>query len=369
MKTLKHSMLRFCLGAALLFFQQTTQSQSNMVLLVNAPGLSTGQAYFTTNINDMTVDFYWNQLQILAGGFEVWAIGPNSSRVTVGDYPDAGRAGFSGGAPGIDVNGKGYGCNIVCGGFHIHELETDDCGRPTRLWMTVTQHCECGTTFAIGEIRYHSQMAPPFPMTPSVLRVPEDYPTIQSAIDVASPLVQDTVLVTNGIYYENLDFEGKAVIVTSVNGPSATVIDGDQSGPVASFDKLESSNSVLQGFTLQNGYGWLGSGIAMEYSSPSIIGNIIQNNAQLWFYGAASGVDGGSPVIVGNLIRNNSCDLGGIIDFIGSSSPFIANNVIVNNSGTAINMSLTSPDNPIVINNTIVSNSIGISLGGAIFFL
>jgi hypothetical protein len=40
-----------------------------------------------------------------------------------------------------------------------------------------------------------------------IIRVPADYPTIQEGIAAASN--GDTVLVEDGLYYENIDFLGK----------------------------------------------------------------------------------------------------------------------------------------------------------------
>ena len=58
-------------------------------------------------------------------------------------------------------------------------------------------------------------------LTPSLglsdtLYVPDDYLTIQEAIDAA--VNGDTVLVAPGTYAENIDFKGKAITVTSEQG-------------------------------------------------------------------------------------------------------------------------------------------------------
>src|SRR6516162_4154020 len=67
----------------------------------------------------------------------------------------------------------------------------------------------------------------------SQLLVPAGYSTIQSAIDAAS--AGDTVLVSPGTFYENLDFKGKAITVASAAGPQVTIIDGGLAGAVVNF--------------------------------------------------------------------------------------------------------------------------------------
>jgi serine protease len=59
------------------------------------------------------------------------------------------------------------------------------------------------------------------------IRVPADQPTIQAAINAANN--GDTVLVSDGTYKENINFNGKAIRVTSVNGATTTIIDGGRS--------------------------------------------------------------------------------------------------------------------------------------------
>ena len=65
------------------------------------------------------------------------------------------------------------------------------------------------------------------------IHVPADQPTIQAAINAASN--GDTVLVSPGTYFENINFIGKAITVKSASGPAVTIIDGSNSGPVATF--------------------------------------------------------------------------------------------------------------------------------------
>ncbi len=180
----------------------------------------------------------------------------------------------------------------------------------------------------------------------NTINVPADQPTIQGAINAANN--GDTVLVAPGTYYENINFNGKAVTVTSSGGPSVTIIDGGQNGSVVTFDSGETMSSGLNGVAIQNGYASYngsydsgrGGGIQIMNSSPTVTGNVISNNSALCGMGIY--IDGGSPVIKNNTISNNTqpsndggCGGGGI-EATGSStspsSPLIEGNVITNNN-------------------------------------
>src|ERR1700730_12621484 len=82
----------------------------------------------------------------------------------------------------------------------------------------------------------------------STIHVPGDQPTIQAGINAASN--GDTVLVSPGTYFENIDFMGKAITVTSSGGPAVTTIDGGQKGIVVNFANNETRASVINGFTI-----------------------------------------------------------------------------------------------------------------------
>lgn len=131
------------------------------------------------------------------------------------------------------------------------------------------------------------------------IHIPADYSTIQAGIDAAN--TGDLVLVSEGTYYENINFLGKAITVAShyfMDGDERhidkTIIDGSQPsnpdyGSVVSFVSGEDTNSVLCGFTITGGTGTLellpgmppireGGGIYCLASGAKIIHNIIKNN-------------------------------------------------------------------------------------------
>lgn len=184
----------------------------------------------------------------------------------------------------------------------------------------------------------------PFNASADILNVPGDYPTIQEAINNA--IHGDTVLVDSGTYEEVLNFSGKDIMVKSANGPEVTIIDAEHfsSSSVVTFQSNESSQAVLEGFTLINGTGTLheyepgswalcGGGIFIVNASPTIIGNIICNNHSE-YHGAGLFIqDAVNPVIKQNRIRNNSADgNGGGIFGVGVSSLVIEENEILQNT-------------------------------------
>ncbi|HET9791970.1 MAG TPA: right-handed parallel beta-helix repeat-containing protein [Candidatus Angelobacter sp.] len=241
----------------------------------------------------------------------------------------------------------------------------------------------------------------------NIIHVPVDQPTIQDAINAANN--GDTVLVAPGTYIENLNFNGKAITVTSSGGPAVTIVDGNAKAPVAIFNTNEGPNSVLNGFTLQNGLatgalpeGNFGGGIFIFFSSPTITNNLITGNHATCGLGitieggsavirgntitgnnltASSGCGGGieimggslvdppaTPLIVGNTITNNNLAAGPInggsgggIGVDGISSPIIRNNYIAGNTAYYFGggIYLTSSSTPVVVQNIIVNNSVG----------
>src|SRR5215831_9548513 len=153
-----------------------------------------------------------------------------------------------------------------------------------------------------------NQQDPPAEITVTVrapIRVPSDQPTIQSAINVAT--FGDTVIVAPGTYVENINFGGKAITITSESGPQVTIIDGRNADSVVSFISGEGRDSVLNGFTLQNGIAnqspLEGGGISIQGSSPTITNNAIRNNQAC--DGGGIGIGFGSPLIQLNTITSN----------------------------------------------------------------
>ena len=107
----------------------------------------------------------------------------------------------------------------------------------------------------------------------TTINIPENYPTIQEGID--NSINGDTVLVSEGTYYENLIIQNKDIAIITLS--DNTTLDGSGSGPVVSYFDV-SESALLEGFILRNGTGHpssfsgflFGGGIYCESSAPHL---------------------------------------------------------------------------------------------------
>ena len=58
--------------------------------------------------------------------------------------------------------------------------------------------------------------------SPATIYVPDDYATIQAAVDTASP--GDTIIVRGGTYTENVDVNKDHLTIQSENGAEVTIV-------------------------------------------------------------------------------------------------------------------------------------------------
>jgi len=85
------------------------------------------------------------------------------------------------------------------------------------------------------------------------LRVPQEYPTIQAAVDVAGNGA--TVLVGPGSYAP-FDFHSKLIVVRSSDGAAATTINaGGFAGSAVTFGERSKFATTVRGFTIRTGSG------------------------------------------------------------------------------------------------------------------
>jgi parallel beta-helix repeat protein len=176
---------------------------------------------------------------------------------------------------------------------------------------------------------------------PNPLYVPDDYLTIQEAIDMA--VDWDTVIVRPGIYYDHeIDFLGKAITVMSTDPTDwevveSTIVDANAEGSVFYFHNGEDTTSVLAGFTITGGLDNMGGGIwCRNSSSPIIARNVISGNSARDNGGGINCSTYSHPIITNNVITNNSVlndyGVGGGICIYSERQVVIRNTIIIGNS-------------------------------------
>jgi predicted outer membrane repeat protein len=182
----------------------------------------------------------------------------------------------------------------------------------------------------------------------------------------------DTVLVNPGTYIENINYNGRNIVLGSLflttldtSHISQTVIDGNSTGRVVTFENGEDSTAVLSGFLIINGNTvGDGGGIYVYTSNPTLNHLIIQNN-QSGRGGGIACINNSNPIIFSVQIKNNSSSEGGGIYCRTNSSPRIYNTLVSSNVSTTEGggFSLEWDCNP-SIENVTVSGNISIAGGG-----
>ncbi|KPL01561.1 MAG: hypothetical protein AMJ90_07690 [candidate division Zixibacteria bacterium SM23_73_2] len=238
------------------------------------------------------------------------------------------------GQGGVDMGAFGMGCHLLPGILHVSITGDDSTGNGTQ---------------------------------------DNPFRTIQKGIDEA--IEGDTILAVSGTYYENITFKGKHICVASgfifdldPYSIKSTIIDAGGSGMVVSCTTGEDSNSIIQGFTIQNGRAGSGAGpgVWCKNSSPTIKHNILRSNTIL-DDGGVIHCNSSSPEIIGNIIYDNfsywveAPTWGAGIYCINNSSPKITNNTIAYNYSDPDHALMTGiycfgESNPDIKNNIIAKN-------------
>jgi len=182
---------------------------------------------------------------------------------------------------------------------------------------------------------------------PTTIVVPDDYPTIQEAIDAVSS--GDTILVSEGTYAEGMIHVGKSLTILA---SGSVIVDGLRQGNVFS---IFASDVIIEGFTIINsGMHFLCVGIFSLWSGSSMIkGNTITNCSNgVWMENSLGG----------NLVSDNvisGCYGFGVVLLQSHYSCSVINNSITSSSG---GFYISSSDGNTISGNTITAFSVGIQI-------
>jgi parallel beta-helix repeat protein len=205
-----------------------------------------------------------------------------------------------------------------------------------------------------------------------VIRVKEDSPTVQEAINKARD--GDTIRVSVGTYYEHLIVNKTVSLVGEDN--DNTIIDGTNNGTIV---EITAEGVVVTGFKIQNsGYGWNRNGIYVNGANNcEIMNNHLQNvchnikvnnssNSQV----SDNQIDGTmmQPTMYGiriesstncTVIKNNVTDCVGALHLENSSGCVVSHNIVAQND-QGIRLYTPCTDNVIGANTFFNNNYEGI---------
>lgn len=160
------------------------------------------------------------------------------------------------------------------------------------------------------------------------LNVPEDFASIQEAIDIAE--AGDVVMVAAGEYRGNVVMKDGVSVIGA--GAESTILDAEKSGNVVTFKNIVDADTRLEGFTIKN-------------SEENLSGVMVEDS---------------SPIINRNVILDNDYD----IYIKGESSPTIQRNRLSASKAGVQIFNLEKPENslPVIIDNFIFQNKKGVNV-------
>ena len=220
------------------------------------------------------------------------------------------------------------------------------------MFLVLLLTCFCLSSVSVRSVKSFSE----------TIIVPDDYPTIQEAIDRANE--GDTVFVKSGLYVQSL-FINKAITLLGENRTN-TIIEGQQY--VWDVIAVDSDNVTISGFTIRGG----GNGILAYSSNCLFYDNILTGNDGGIFLDGRLSYHVENNTIMNNIIANNR-DAGivgqsvtgnnilfntvevnrhfGIVFFAGACLNLVKQNEIMNNEDTGVAFFMGASENVLEHNN------------------
>jgi len=174
----------------------------------------------------------------------------------------------------------------------------------------------------------------------------EKYTSIQSAIDNATD--GDTIIVRDGIYYENIKVTKERLTIKSENGSDNCIIDGKGKTVII----VKADGVTIKGFSIRNVTSECGVGIKVNSDYNTISHNKISKiYCKCWGAGIELTFSDHNSIVYNNISNNWYEDA---IDLYSSNNNIIAYNSISNNSE---GIRLVDSKNNIITHNHLSLNS------------
>jgi parallel beta-helix repeat protein len=185
---------------------------------------------------------------------------------------------------------------------------------------------------------------------PNILRVPQDYSSVQAAINAANP--GDTILISPATYHESVTIEKDDLAIIGASR-ELTVLHGDPGQPVVT---IKANDVLVANLTLKFGY----NGIQLaECQNCTLKNNKILN---IYYYSIVLTDSIHNTIVCNNITR----EVGIINTLAGIRLQSSFNNVIQNNSITEVSetyaIGLFSSNNNALLDNDMANDAEGIYL-------
>ncbi len=226
----------------------------------------------------------------------------------------------------------------------------------------------------------------------NIINIPASYFSIQTGID--NSVNGDTIIVAPGVYYENINFNGKNIVVASLyltTGDtgyiSSTILtpppNPQPNGSIVTFENGETHDVQLTGFTLQGGTGnyrhlgfdniYYGGAVYCDHASPRLSHLIVKENIAecgggIFLYFSNSVVE--NCVIMDNTCNSisfSSPDAGGGIACWNCTGAIIRNNRILNNTVSTAGAAIYTLNSTVSVINSLVTGNYSMNLGSAFY--
>jgi len=166
---------------------------------------------------------------------------------------------------------------------------------------------------------------------PGTIYVPDDYPTIQQAVNNATP--GDVIIVEDGTYHENVHVNTSHLAIRSHYGPANCTVNASNSN--AHVFAVTANYVNISGFTVQNAANFSKAGIYLQGAEHCLVFyNIAKNNdygIQLWH--------SNSTTVAANIANENN-EYG--IELFESNNNTLTNNTANSNEWFGIWLSYSS---------------------------